>query len=73
MIAIPGFLCKTGQHVVTKPRLGTEGQRMGHVKLCSVHLSSQSNQLWHPVAVGKSYTAVNKHGMLSVFILSTLG
>ncbi len=50
-----------------------EGQRMGHVKLCSVHLSSQSNQLWHPVAVGKSYRAVNKHGMLSVFILSTLG
>lgn len=46
---------------------------MGHVKLCSVHLSSQSNQLWHPVAVGKSYRAVNKHGMLSVFILSTLG
>ncbi len=50
-----------------------EVQRMGHVKLCSIHRSSQSNQLWHPVAVGKSYRAVNKHCVLSVFIRSTLG
>lgn len=64
-------VCKTGQQLVTKRRLKIEGQRMGHVKLCNVHLSSQSNQFWHPVADGKSYRAVNKHGMLSVFILST--
>lgn len=44
----------------------------GHAKLGSFHLSSQSNQSWHPVAAGKLYRAVNKHSMLSVFILSTL-